>query len=323
MSSFSRNLIPLLWDAWCVISVAGIWPRFIEPQLLRVTTLPLSIPSLHPDLEGLRIVQISDLHHNDKTSERFLMKLQIRIMKLRPDIILFTGDFLCFSQCVNMPLLKHFLCSLSAPHGCYAVFGNHDYEKWVSVNDAGDYDCAHNNQHAIVKGFKLLFGKKRLTGHTTERALNLGYNTTLLSLLNGTSITVLKNETAVIPIKDSFLNVCGLGEYTLGKCKPESAFQNYNSEYPGIVCAHNPDSFPILSSFPGDIILAGHTHAGQVNLPFFKGKFISLENPEFSKGLIKRGGKKMYVNRGIGSPMTFRWCALPEILLITLEKDGT
>jgi len=123
-------------------------------------------------------------------------------------------------------------------------------------------------------------------------------------------------------IKDACLNVCGLGEYSLNKCCPEIAFKTYDVNSPGIVLAHNPDSMPMLMDFPGDIILCGHTHGGQINLPWFWKKFTLLENMQFKKGLFQIHNKWLYVNRGVGSVMPFRWFALPEIALITLEKDN-
>ena len=52
----------LLWDVACAVSIVGIWPRFIEPNLLRVTRLTLPIRNLPSTLLGLRVVHFSDLH---------------------------------------------------------------------------------------------------------------------------------------------------------------------------------------------------------------------------------------------------------------------
>ncbi len=145
------------------------------------------------------------------------------------------------------------------------------------------------------------------------------YNEVLENLIKKTPFKLLKNESKRVPIRNSFLNVTGLEEYVTGKFNPSQAFQNYDKNYPGIVLAHNPDGVPSLLNFPGDIILCGHTHGGQVNLPWLWKKFTLMENPELKRGLIKKNGQWIYVNRGLGSVMQFRWFAIPELLFLTLE----
>ena len=86
-----------LWDLWCIGSVVGIWPRFIEPNLIKTNTLNLTIPSLPEELIGFKIVQFSDLHFHSKMPDFFLNKIIKKIRKINPDLIVFTGDFLCRS----------------------------------------------------------------------------------------------------------------------------------------------------------------------------------------------------------------------------------
>src|ERR1700722_3315000 len=102
-----------------------------------------------------------------------------------------------------------------------------------------------------------------------------------------------------------------------GRFKPDLAFKDYNPAYTGIVLAHNPDCGPELKNYPGDVILSGHTHGGQINLPWLWKRFTLMKNMQYKRGLWKIGNKFMYVNRGIGSVMKFRWFAIPEILLLT------
>ena len=68
--------------------------------------------------------------------------------------------------------------------------------------------------------------------------------------------------------------------------------------------------------------MCGHTHGGQVNLPWFWKKFTLMENPQLKRGLVRMLDKWIYINRGVGSIMQFRWFAKPEILLLTLEMQS-
>ena len=313
------NLTSFLWDLWCVGSVVGIWPRFIEPNLLKTTklTLPLAIPD---DLNGLKILQFSDLHLHPRVPKLFINRLKKKIQKFKPDLIVFTGDFICQGQLKESLSLKKFLSQLNAPYGCYAVLGNHDYSSYVSLNSSGEYDTVKDNSELIKKGLGLILKKREIKGAHTKNIASVTLHKELCELLQQTPFQLLHNETKVIKIKDSFLNLCGLGEYMAGMFKPEQAFSEYNKNYPGIILAHNPDVSAFLKKYPGELILSGHTHGGQVNL-FGIWRYISvLENPKLMRGLIQIDNKKLYVNRGVGSTHPFRWFAPPEILLLTLKK---
>lgn len=310
-----------MWDAWCIVSLIGIWPRFIEPRLLKTTRLTLPIEELPLPLQGLKILHFSDLHWNGQFPVRFKNKIISQINALKPDLILFSGDFLSRAQLENPEGLKEMLRSLHARIGSFAVLGNHDYSEFVTVNGGGDYDVeASSVESTIVKGFKRLFRSVPLTKKINEKALRVKRHEALIKLLEQTPFQLLNNETKLVPYCGHWINICGLEEYTLGKSKPEDAFKSYQLKYPGIVLSHNPDTLKGLKHYPGDLILSGHTHGGQVNLPWLWKRFTRMEHPEFKRGLKKLGKKWAYINRGLSGIMKFRWFASPELTLITLSR---
>lgn len=316
------HLSEFLWDIWCVVSVIGIWPRFIEPNLLQVSRRSICLPGLPESLKGLKIVQFSDLHFQESLSNRFLHKLTRKIHEADPDLLVFTGDFLCYSQLneEDQKRLQAFLKGLKARYGCYAIFGNHDYAQYVSINDKGEYDLLpeEENRSLIKRGFDRLLKTVTLAKKITPRAQAVQHNTALVDLLQKTPFQLLDNAHQCIKIKESCLNICGLGEYSLGKMDPKKAFQDYDKDYPGLILLHNPDGLPMLQDYPGEIVLCGHTHGGQVNLPWMWKKFTLMENERFKRGLIYDEGRWIYVNRGIGSCFTFRWFAIPELLVLSV-----
>jgi predicted MPP superfamily phosphohydrolase len=309
-----------LWDLFCIASIVGIWPRYIEPRLLHTTRKQLSIANLPKSLEGLRILQFSDLHLHSKVSNRSLEKLSKKIMDAKPDIIVFTGDFICYSTLSEKERLIKFLKSINAPHGCFCIYGNHDYEESISINDDGNYDTFDSSTPNISRAFQRLFSippKKRII---TDRAKSVGLHQELSKLIADSHFKLLDNETKIIPIGESKLNICGLGEYMLGRCLPEIAFNDYDKNYPGIILAHNPDSISKLADYPGNIILCGHTHGAQVNIPILWKRFVLIENLKFKRGLVFENDRWVYVNRGVGSTLPFRLFSIPEILLLTLKS---
>lgn len=312
-----------VWDGVCLFSLIGIWPRFIEPRLLGLSKCAVAIPSLPKELIGFKILQFSDLHWHSQFSPLLLTKLTRKINEQKPDLIVFTGDFLCRSHLEQPELLLHFLQNLQAKVDCFAIMGNHDYNKYVTVKANGDYGIEENlAARPINKGFKRLFNFVPLTKHVSKATQNIGLHNDLVDLLHKTPFKLLDNKTITIPIKGTYLNICGLGEYMAGQCLPKKAFENYKTQYPGLILSHNPDSIKILQHYPGNLILCGHTHGGQVNLPWLWRRLVRIENENYKRGLKKLAPAKWaYINRGIAGMLKFRWCARPEITLITLQNE--
>jgi predicted MPP superfamily phosphohydrolase len=322
------SIAEFLWDLWCCVSVVGIWPRFIEPNLLDTKNLTLSLTTLPTSLDGLRIFYFSDLHMNRQLSNRLLNKVIHQAKTFKPDLIIFGGDFLCFSQMDERERLSRFLRAFDAPGGCYAILGNHDYDSFVSINTSGDYDVISSNSSSLKRALGRLFLSPIVTGVVTTKAQKVGLNEELIAFLRDTPFNLLHNENREISIRGSSLNLCGLGEYMLGQCKPETAFKQNNPLAPTLILAHNPDSISKLRSYPGEVILSGHTHGGQVNLPWLWRKFTLMENIQLKKGLVNLPSstavswlseKWIYVTRGVGSVLPFRWFAKPEVVLLTLR----
>ena len=314
-----KKLSEWLWDAWCVCSIIGIWPRFVEPLLLGVKHIQLSLIDLPKELSGLKIVQFSDLHWSSTFSPFLKNKLIHKINALQADIIVFTGDFLCCSKLENREGLQELLKAMRANLGCFAVLGNHDYSRFVTVNEVGDYSLEKPSASSnIVKGWKRLFRSVRLTKRISPEVFKIGHHEDLISLLIETPFDLLDNQTKKISYRGQTINLCGVGEYTLGQFLPDTAFTNYDCRYPGIILSHNPDTIESLKKYPGDLILSGHTHGGQVYLPGLWKRFTLMEHFEYRHGLKKLKNKYAYINRGIASVMKFRWFAPPELTVLTL-----
>lgn len=311
----------LFVDFLSIASVFGIWPRFIEPKLLSTTEITWDLEQGQRHLENVTIAHISDLHFHKKVSNKFLDKIARRLMAFSPDLVFFTGDFICYSELEEEASLKAFLQKIEAPLGCYAIFGNHDYSNYVSLNRDGIYGILPppNPLRGVMRGLQTIFSSP-LTGYRlSPEVQRITFHERLISLLTETSFQLLENKTITLPIG---LNITGLGDIALGRCLPETAFTNYNPDYPGIILSHNPDSFPLLLDYPGNWILSGHTHGEQIHFPWPKWlnkvsqKLARLENREYTRGLFTVGDKKMYVNRGLGCHKPFRFCSLPEITII-------
>ncbi len=311
-----------LWDTWCCASIIGIWPRFIEPNLIFTSKKTLVLPYLSKDLEGLRIVQISDLHYSRHTKPSYCDRIVEHIKSLAPHVIVFTGDFISYSELYNEQHLLEFLQKLKAPFGSYAIFGNHDYSQYVSLAENGSYRIIQKHIPPLLRGFMRLFSYNDVQSHDMEVFAPIPIHEKLQELIQLSGFHVLHNETVQIGKMNARLNLTGLGDIMSLQCQPEKAFRGYDYRYSGIVLSHNPDSYELLSGYPGDVFLFGHTHGGQVNLPFIWKKITPIRNKKFKKGLFFINSKYLYINRGLGATFPFRWFAPPEITLFTLVRSG-
>ncbi len=97
----------------------------IEPSLLWITRKDVSCAGLPPALDGLRIALLADFHFRPGPGDALLEKLLTTVRKEKPDLIALCGDFIDHEPSVLIPLLER-LRELHAPHGVFAVMGNHD-----------------------------------------------------------------------------------------------------------------------------------------------------------------------------------------------------
>ena len=101
------------------------------PQLARVEQPVFTVPDLDPAHDGLRVVQLSDIHCGPRTpAERIRDAIELA-NSLDPDLIVLTGDYLCTDRS-GVSLMRSLLGGLSAP--TVAVLGNHDH--WVDAPGA-------------------------------------------------------------------------------------------------------------------------------------------------------------------------------------------
>lgn len=128
-------------------------------------------------------------------------------------------------------------------------------------------------------------------------------------------INVLENQSRFIRIKDKLVCISGIEDLTTGFPNLDKALRFSIS--PTILLTHQPDIFYKVPQ-KVDLILAGHTHGGQVAIPFF-GPFIvpSAYGTKFAKGFFNENGRKMIVTKGIGtSILPIRFNCFPEIVVI-------
>ncbi len=257
----------------------------------------LSCGRLPKNFDGLRIVQISDLHLGTWNSEKPLMEAIKRIMALKPDLILFTGDLVNFTTKEAFRFEK-ILSMIKAPMGVYATLGNHDYGDYVSWPSKAAKQRNMNQLYAFYKrlGWKLLNNRHvRFTRGNQQIAL-------------------VGSENWGAHLR--FPRRGNLKKATFG-LEPDM-FK--------LLMTHDPSHWNyvvIPENYDMDLTLSGHTHGFQFGIEYkdFKWSPAQYMYKEWA-GLYtdKASGRQIYVNRGLGSiGYPGRIGILPEITLLELK----
>jgi len=251
---------------------------------LATTHYTYAAEQLGADLEGYRIVQISDLH-NAKFGKNN-RKLVDRIRECEPDMIVLTGD-LVDSNHTNIDRAVQFVDEIVKICPVYYVTGNHEY--WL---EKSEYDELMDG--LIGAGVVILDDQvvEISRGDAKFRLVGLDDK----SLADGTLGTLLNNTHNVVH-EDS----------------DEREFT--------VVLAHEPQYLARYASSGVDLVLSGHAHGGQFRLPFVGGIVAPDQGflPKYTAGEYYMNGTEMIVSRGLGnSVIPVRLFNFPEIVCVEL-----
>ncbi|MBE6935162.1 MAG: metallophosphoesterase [Ruminococcaceae bacterium] len=151
IANFFRFLTKLL--LWCVVLIvlAFVWMRWAEPRLLTVTEAEVRSPVLPGMADGLRVAQITDTHFGFAYDAEDFARVVTKLNALSPHIVVFTGDL--FEEYDKYPAddaaIIEALSAITAPHGKYAVLGNHDHglgaaEDSIRILESGGFTVLSN-----------------------------------------------------------------------------------------------------------------------------------------------------------------------------------
>lgn len=272
--------------AW---SMAGVPFLIVVDNMLRNTydfkIYPVEIPisTLPPGLNGLKIVQISDIHAGSFLTSSTFNNASILANAVSPDLIFITGDFVN-NHPDELVLAVEGLKRLNATYGVYACLGNHDHYMT---------DANHEKLKNIIRntGIKLLINEN-----------------TKLSI-NGSTLQIAATDNTSWGDKyadfDKTLSSLNDIDPTILLCHDPN---NWDREING---KRNVD-----------LMLAGHTHGGQFSVKIDGMEFSPVRYVyKYYAGLYKNKDQYLYVNRGCGTAgPPIRIGMKPEITLITLVR---
>jgi len=256
----------------------GSLPVWRPEQRFLVNDERIWLDALPSAFQGLRVVQISDIHHGLFLPKEWLSEAVRQANHLNPDIIALTGDFVTYSR-RNIEPAAELLGRLRARYGVYAVLGNHDF---------------------------------RVDAAAVTHALR------------GQQIDVLRNRHVALELGGQSVYLAGVDDYGYG-ADLRRAMRGVPRDAATILLAHNPRVIHLASRHNVSLVLSGHTHGGQVNLPLIGTVYgRSPERLRYKIGWDRMGSTQIYVSRGIGTiVLPWRLRCPAEITHLELLQGAT
>jgi predicted MPP superfamily phosphohydrolase len=244
----------------------------------------IAIQNLPPAFHGFRIAQISDIHLDEFTEPFFLERIVHHVNAIGPDLVALTGDFVTRGSLT-------FLDERHAARRCGEILST--------------LTCPL--RYAV------------LGNHDVSVSASL-----VIDSLQGNGIPVLVDEHVPIERNGSRFWLCGVNDPATTNPRLDLAIPPLATD-PVILMAHEPDYADAVLQHPRghlvDVMLAGHTHGGQIRLPFFGALVLPPMGRKYAEGLFNLKNMQLYVNRGIGTVgIPFRLNCPPEITVFTLHS---
>ncbi|MBM6617633.1 metallophosphoesterase [Bacillus suaedaesalsae] len=188
--------------------------------------------------------------------------------------------------------------------------------------DAPDLYKDGNSLIPLLSSIQAPLGKFAIYGNHDHG----GYGTeTYKKIMDKSGFTLLVNSFSPINVLNEQIVVAGLDDYMLGRPDFEETLREIPKDTFTIFLAHEPDVAKISQSYPVHLQLSGHSHGGQIKLPFFGPIVTPPFATEYTEGFYELGQHPLtlYVNRGLGTTrVPFRFLSKPEIAIFTLESSS-
>jgi predicted MPP superfamily phosphohydrolase len=250
-----------------------------------ISDVAISLPRLPAAFDGLTVAVIADLHLHRGRRPMTVARLVSAVNARRPELIVLPGDLLHRAR-GSVERLRP-LAGLQAPLGVYACLGNHEHGfMWYSR-------CLKPSAPSVEEW--------------RARLAALG-------------IVLLHNEAHSIARGEERLWLVGVGDAYCQRDDLAAALRAVPEGEFRLAITHSPDLLDDPRAAHLDLLLAGHTHGGQIRLPGIGPLWAPCRRPRArASGLLHAGPTLAYVSRGVGEGLPLRLFCPRELPLITLR----
>ena len=272
---YQKFPLGVYWHTYVLGLAIASYGVFVRRFWYVTKKIEVPIEGLDPALDGLKIVQLSDLHIGGMTPKPWLDRWVKTANACDADIAVVTGDMVTSGIDFHEDIANG-VAGLKSKSGAFVSMGNHDY-----------------------------FGEgEPLIGHLRSRGVN-----------------VLRNEGRLIELGDKRVYLAAIDDTWTKRDDIEMALEDKPDGVSTILLAHDPERFPHAAEKDIDLVLAGHTHGGQIAMPFLW-RWLSLAqiSHHYAIDLYQKGHSWMYVHPGLGTTgPPIRIGIAPAVVLLTLR----
>lgn len=263
-----------------VMVVIILYSRFIATKGLDIKEYKITNELITDNFYGFKIVHISDIHYGRTVNKKELENLVNEVNLLKPDIVVLTGDLMDKDTEMNETINKDIsdtLSKIDVSVGAYAISGNHDkyFTEWEDIIQNSGFKNMND-------GYELIY--------------NEGYTPILLAGISS-------NNEDIISIEEKY--------------QPIEEFITTNEDFSNIykiLLMHEPDFIDNINYSYFSLVLAGHSHNGQIRLPLIGATILPPNGKKYYDEYYKLNSTDLYVSNGVGtSTISFRLFNKPAI----------
>ena len=273
------------YGAAALLSATGARALWLEPHHPVAEHVEIRLSRLPDSFHGFRIAQITDIHFGPYMGKSGVEEAVRIARSFRPDLLTLTGDFVSppFGQPFGPAGAQH-------TEPCADVLASWKGVPMVAV--LGNHD--HWNGADIVAG-----------------------------ALVDRGIRVLRNESFAIERGHDRLWISGVDDVFEKQDDLPKTLAAVPEKEATVLLAHEPDFAEEVAGFPVDLQLSGHSHGGQIVLPWVGPLYLPPLGRRYPKGLHRIAPLTLYTNVGLGTiRIPARWNCPPEVTLITLRAGS-
>ena len=282
-----KKILKWILIIFIILFLTIVYARYVGTMGLVTKEYTINDSDVPDGFDGIKIVHFSDLHYNRAISLSKVKSIIDEINLINPDIVVFTGDLIDRDATLSEKDyndLTNLLLKINARYGKYAIMGNHDYIK----------------------------DKEKV-----------------IDVYNGSNFKYLDNDYEVIYNKNMetiFIGGLGTISYEQEDINKTLDYLNENKDIDyKIVLVHEPDiSGQIAKDYHVNLILAGHSHNGQVRLPIIGAIYTPPHARKYYDNYYRIEGTNLYISSGIGvSLVNYRLWNRPSINFYRLNKEAS
>lgn len=261
-----KNIIIICSIVFVLILSFFLYCRYVGTKGLVIKEYLVKNNKLPESFYGTKVIHISDIHYGRITKKKELQNLSKQINKIKPDIVVITGDLLDKDITYNdedIIDITTILNSIDAKYGKYIISGNHDFVKSKTFNKLVE----NLNYTNLDDNYQILYNE------TTDAIMITGLST----MDNNKKI----NEKLV---------------ESTAQIKSETSKIKFN-----ILLIHEPDMITKFDYKDYDLILAGHSHGGQIKLPLTGAISYPKGAKKYHNDYYKLKNNDLYISSGVGT----------------------